>query len=76
MYAVFKNRTQKCRSKIFLQSFQEIYELSGHQFTTVDSITKRYTNCFFKGLAKKESDQVTFDKAAQVSEKKRKLASN
>ena len=50
MFAFFKNRNQKCCSKVFLQSFKEIYELSGHQFTDIDSIIKRFSNCFFKGL--------------------------
>ena len=75
LYCFFKMRKTKCCSKIFLQGFQHIYESSGCNFLNIDNIMRRFINCFFKGYAKTETDQIRADKGKESNRKKRKLNS-
>ena len=62
LYSFFKTRKPKYCSKIFFQAFQYIYESSGYEFPNVESILKRFINCFFKGYAKDETDRIRAEK--------------
>ena len=74
LYSFFKIRKPKCCSKIIFQAFQYIYESSGYEFPNVESILKRFINCFYKGNAKDETDRIRADKCKN-DRKKRKLNS-
>ena len=46
-YSFFKLRLNKCCTKIFLQAFQLIYLSSGVELENIDSVIRRFVNCFF-----------------------------
>ena len=74
LYTFFKNRQTKCCSRVFLQGITYIYESTGCQFQTIDSILKRFINSFCKGYCKDMTDQIKADKRNN-DRKKRKLDS-
>ena len=76
MYTFFKNRKQKCCSKVFIQAFNEIYEAYGYHIDHIDRIIRRFCNTFFKGFSKQMSDKIRNDKGLLNDKKKRKLASS
>ena len=47
-YAFFKDRKEKCFTKIYLQAFTVIYGYRGYSFSAIDRITRRMCNIFFK----------------------------
>ena len=74
MYAFFKNRKQKCCSKVFLEAYRHIYEVCGYEFENISGIIRRFNNTFFKGFAKKETDNIKKDNTLNMK-KRRKLTS-
>jgi len=74
MYAFFKNRKQKCCSKVFLEAYRHIYEVCGYEFENISGIILRFNNTFFKGFAKKETDNIKKDNTLNMK-KRRKLTS-
>ena len=57
-FSFFKGRKQKCCTKIFLEAFNEIHNLTGYMFENVDSINRRLCNCFLKAFVKSETDKL------------------
>ena len=72
MYAFFKNKKQKCCSKLFVEAYRHIYEVCGYEFGNISGIIRRFNNTFFKGFAKKETDNIKKDNTLNIK-KKRKL---
>ena len=72
-FSFFKDKTKKCCSKPFLEAFKYIYTTIGYDFKNIDRINRRFINCFFKGLIKKESEDIQNNKSLEASRKKRKL---
>ena len=56
MYSFFENRKKKCCSRVFVEAFKYIYDSTEYEFKNIDKFIRRFSNCFFKGFAKKESD--------------------
>ena len=50
-----QNTKTQCCSKIIFQAFQYIHESSGYEFPNVESILKRFINCFFKGYVERRN---------------------
>ena len=59
-----------CVNKL-LRAFREIYEVTYYNFTNVDSILRRFVNCFSKGFAKKESDTLQASKQEKSIKRQR-----
>ena len=72
-FSFFKDKTKKCCSKLFLEAFKYIYTTIGYDFKNIDSINSRFINCFFKGLVKKDSEDIRNNKSLEALRKKRKL---
>ena len=72
-FSFFKNKTKKCCSKLFLVAFKYIYTTIGYDFKNIDSINSRFIICFFKGLVKKDSEDIRNNKSLEALRKKRKL---
>ena len=73
-YSFFKSRSQKCCGKVFLEAYEEIYHTTDYEFDNISGINRRFSNCFFKAFAKKESSKIKSDER-QKNMKKRKLSS-
>ena len=71
-YTFFKSRGAKCCDKIFLQGYRLNYESNSYELNNIESINRRFSNCFFKGFVKSESDKVSKAKN-QNQLKKRKF---
>ena len=71
-YSFFKLRSKKCCTKIFLQAFKEIYLSSGVELENIDSIIRRFVNCFFKGFTKRMCDN---EKGKQPKVKRLRMSS-
>jgi len=74
LYTFFKSHIKKCCSKIFLEAFTYIYNCTNYEFDNIESILRRFTNCFFKGFVKTETDKIKNDNDTK-QRKKRKLDS-
>ena len=57
-YCFFKARKNKCCTKIYLEAFSMIHDYTDYSFENVDSIIRRFCNCFFKAFVKKETDML------------------
>ena len=73
-FSFFKNKTKKCCSKLFLEAFKYIYTTIGYDFKNIDSINSRFINCFFKGLVKKDSEDIRNNKSLEALRKKTKTS--
>ena len=75
VYCFFKARSNKCCcTKIFLEAYEFIYESTGYSLLNINSILRRFNNCFFKAYASSETSKITVvkDKKQRI---KRKLSS-
>jgi len=71
-YSFFKSRKQKCCQKIFLEAYEEIYISTDYYFEKIESINRRFSNCFFKAFVKKECSEIKND-SQKKNTMKRKL---
>ena len=61
LYSFFKLKKDKCCTKIFLNCSRKIYHFPNYDFPNIDSILRRFTNCFFKAMPKQESDNIRIE---------------
>ena len=60
-FAFFKLFPRKCCTKLHLQAFDIIQELSGHEFPGINRINRRFLNTFFKTYKEKICDDIRWD---------------
>ena len=71
LYSFFKLRKNKCCTKIYLEAFQEIYRFTTCDYSNVNSICRRFVNCFFKAFTKKENDKIRAAKDKKAIKRRR-----
>ena len=57
-FAFFKTREKKCCSKLFLETYETIYEVTHFKFDNIQSILRRFNNCFYKSFANDLNDKL------------------
>ena len=73
LYSFSKMRRVKCCTKIFLEAFQAIYAFTSYEFPDIESINRRYVNCFLKAFARSACDRVKLNGDKKAT-KRRRLA--
>ena len=57
-FAFFKTREKKCCSKLFLEAYETIYEVTHFKSDNIQSILRRFNNCFYKSFANDLNDKL------------------
>ena len=58
LFAFFKTRETKFYSKLFLEAYETIYEVTHFKFDNIQSISRRFNNCFYKSFANDLNDKL------------------
>ena len=69
--AYFKKSNRKCCTKGFIKAFQMIYSMTGYDFPVIQSMIRRFVNCFFKAYVTKENEKIEIEKDARNTKRRR-----
>ena len=58
LFAFFKTREKKCCSKLFLDTYQMIYDTTNFESDNTSSMLRRFNYCFFKAFANNINDEL------------------
>ena len=71
LLSFFKTCERKCCTKLFLKAFNMIYAMTEYNFPNIESIIRRYINCFFKAYVNKENEKIAVEKDIRQTKKRR-----
>ena len=61
-FFLFSKNARENVAQNFLKAFNMIYAMTEYNFPNIESIIRRYINCFFKAYVNKENEKIAVEK--------------